>query len=245
MRTAAKDCGLVVDYHVDEEKPTGTCAVLVVGAERSLIANLAAANHYKYDHLLSIEKTMKEANFYYSAGYFLTVSPESMIHLGKHAAETDKIFMTNFAATFICQFYLDKLLSVLPYADYVFANKDEVLAFAQAMKYETEDVKEIAKKVSLMDKVNTKRERIVVFTQGSDPVVVAINGKVQTFDVPELDQKLIVDMNGAGDAFCGGFISQLVDDKPLKDCVAAGNYAAQTILLHSGCTYPEKPSFKN
>ena len=40
-------------------------------------------------------------------------------------------------------------------------------------------------------------------------------------------------------------MSQLVEGKDLKTCVDAGNYAAQTILLHSGCTYPEKPEFKN
>ena len=194
MKKAASDCGLIVDYHEDE-KPTGTCAVLVVGAERSLIANLSAANNYKFDHLKSIDEKMKECKFYYSAGYFLTVSPESMLYVAKHAAETDKIFMTNFAATFICQFFLEKLLQVLPYSDYVFANKDEVIAFAQAMKYDTEDISEVAKKVSLMDKVNTKRDRIVVFTQGSDPVIVAVNGKVQSFEVPKMEQNSIVDMS--------------------------------------------------
>eukprot|EP01080_Neovahlkampfia_damariscottae_P008269 gene8269-94_t len=244
MKKAAKDCGLIVDYHEDEN-PTGTCAVLVVGAERSLIANLSAANNYKFDHLKTIDTQMKESKFYYSAGYFLTVSPESMLHVAKHAAESDKVFMTNFAATFICQFFLEKLLSVLPYSDYVFANKDEVIAFAQAMKYDTEDVAEVAKKVSLMDKVNTKRERVVVFTQGAEPVIVAVNGKVQQFEVPKMEENSIVDMNGAGDAFCGGFMSQLTQGKDLKTCVDAGNYAAQTILLHSGCTYPEKPEFKN
>lgn len=36
---------------MDEAAPTGTCAVCVVGGERSLIANLSAANCYKADHL--------------------------------------------------------------------------------------------------------------------------------------------------------------------------------------------------
>jgi adenosine kinase len=32
---------------VDEATPTGTCAACIVGGERSLVANLAAANNYK------------------------------------------------------------------------------------------------------------------------------------------------------------------------------------------------------
>ena len=34
-------------YQVDESTPTGTCATAVMGGERSLVANLAAANNYK------------------------------------------------------------------------------------------------------------------------------------------------------------------------------------------------------
>lgn len=47
----------------------------------------------------------------------------------------------------------------------------------------------------------------------------------------------------AGDAFVGGFLSQLVQEKPIEDCVRAGCYAANVIIQRSGCTYPEKPDF--
>jgi adenosine kinase len=44
---------LQVQYHVDGSAPTGTCAAAVLGGERSLVANLAAANNYKVlQHLL-------------------------------------------------------------------------------------------------------------------------------------------------------------------------------------------------
>lgn len=46
-----------------------------------------------------------------------------------------------------------------------------------------------------------------------------------------------------GDAFVGGFLSQLVQEKPIEDCVRAGCYAANVIIQRSGCTYPEKPDF--
>jgi adenosine kinase len=49
--TQLKDCakadGVYVHYMEDEEAATGTCAVLVSGGERSLCANLAAANNFK------------------------------------------------------------------------------------------------------------------------------------------------------------------------------------------------------
>ena len=48
----------------------------------------------------------------------------------------------------------------------------------------------------------------------------------------------------SGDAFVGGFLSQLVQEKPIEDCVRAGCYASNVIIQRSGCTFPEKPDFK-
>jgi len=39
---------------------------------------------------------------------------------------------------------------------------------------------------------------------------------------PQIDSKSIVDTNGAGDAFVGGFLSQLACGKAVSECVRAG-----------------------
>lgn len=53
----------------------GTCAVLVHGGERSLVANLAAANNFTADHLATphAQEIIEKAQFYYIASFFLTV----------------------------------------------------------------------------------------------------------------------------------------------------------------------------
>jgi len=249
MQKNAKDCGVNANFMIDQETPTGTCACLIYGKERALIANLGAANKYKIDHLLQplAQEQIQKAKYFYSSGFFLTVSPDSMLHVAKHAADNNKIFMTNLSALFIVQFFKDKLLEVLKYADYLFGNEDEARGFSTAMGYETTDILEIAKKASTYEKVNSKRPRVVIFTQASKPVCVAINnnGNVEThtFEVPHLPTGEIVDSNGAGDSFAGGFISQLVLGKSLEECVAAGNYAAGVVLRHSGCRFPATPAF--
>ncbi len=53
----------------------------------------------------------------------------------------------------------------------------------------------------------------------------------------------IVDTNGAGDSFVGGFLSQFVRSRPVQECVASAHYAAGDCLRHSGCTFSPKPSF--
>ena len=58
-----------------------------------------------------------------------------------------------------------------------------------------------------------------------------------------LPKQQLVDTNGAGDAFVGGFISQLAVGKDIAECCRAGNYAANVVIQRSGCTYPPKPDF--
>lgn len=83
-----------VRYLVDAATPTGTCAVCVVGGERSLVANLAAANNYKTEHVLLPENfsLVEAARIIYCTGFFITVSPDSIALVAKHCAENDKIF---------------------------------------------------------------------------------------------------------------------------------------------------------
>lgn len=248
LTESARSAGVNVHYHIDKDHPTGTCACLIVGKERTLIANLAAANHYKVDHLLTdeMQTLMKKAKFYYISGFFLTVSPESIMHVAKHAAEEDKVFCMNISATFIPQFYKDQLVAAYPYMDYLFGNEDEARVFAKAMGWDTEDVTEIAKLAAKYEKVNSKRPRTVVFTQGADPVVVVVgDAEPRHFPVNTIPQEKIVDSNGAGDFFCGGFMSQLAQDKDIDTCVKAGIHSSTIVLQHSGAVWgDESPEFE-
>lgn len=67
---------------------------------------------------------------------------------------------------------------------------------------------------------------------------------LQVYHIPviSLPKEKLVDTNGAGDAFVGGFLSQLVAGKDIHECCRAGNFAAHIVIQRSGCTFPEKPS---
>ncbi len=81
---------------------------------------------------------------------------------------------------------------------------------------------------------------MVVFTQGANPTLVAFEGVVHSFPVEPLAKELLVDTNGAGDAFVGGFLSQYLLKKSIAECVDAGNFAARVVIQHSGCTFPKE-----
>ncbi|XP_071808732.1 uncharacterized protein [Asterias amurensis] len=233
-------------YLVNAEQPTGTCAALITGNNRSLVANLAAANHFKLDHLLKPENwaLIEKAEYFYNTGFHLTVSPEAMLAIAKHADEKNKVYMTNLSAPFICQFFKKPQMEVMPYVDYLFGNETEFGIFAKEQDFGTEDLEEIALKTAALEKKNTKRQRIVIITQGADDTIVAQDGKVTKYPVLKLTSDEIVDTNGAGDAFVGGFLAQMVQGKEISDCVRCANYTASYIIQRSGVSFEGKAEFK-
>ncbi|KAJ3038092.1 hypothetical protein HDV00_000975 [Rhizophlyctis rosea] len=246
LREAAQKDGLRTEYLVDEATPTGRCAVLITDTNRSLVTDLNAANNFKETHLQKpeIKALIDNAKFYYIEGYHLTVSPTAIQHVAKHGANAGKTVMINFSAPFIPQFFNQPLDAVLPFVDIVFGNESEAEAYATAHNWGTTDVAEIALKVAALPKHNSTPRR-VIFTQGADQTIVAYEGKVTGYPIIKIAKEQIVDTNGAGDAFAGGFISQLVQGKSIDTAVAAGHYVANVVIQRSGPTYPrEAHSFK-
>lgn len=238
--------GLATRYQVQSDYATGKCAALIYDHHRSLVTDLAAANHFKPEHLQKAEnwKIVEAAEAYYIGGFHLTVSPEAIKLLGEEAAKKNKPLVLNFSAPFIAQFFKDQLDSVLPYVDYVIANESEAEAYAESHGLSnTKDVAEIAKHVAQLPKVNEKRPRTVIFTQGTDPTVTVVNngdGKldVNEYPVKSLAKEKIVDTNGAGDAFAAGFVASLVEGKNLADSVDVGQWAAALSIQQVGPSFP-------
>lgn len=244
QKNAEKE-GVNVQFQYTDEQPTGTCAVICTENNRSLVANLAAANYFTEDHLNvpSNWKLVEKAQFFYTAGFPLTVSPSSMMRLAKHANDTGKAYCLNLSAPFLCNIFKEPMVELLPYVDYLFGNETEADEFAKVHNYGTTDRKEIALKMSAWPKENSAHPRTVVITQGADPVLVAKDGKVTEFPVKPVAERDIVDTNGAGDAFVGGFLAQLIQGKPVEECIRCGMYIGNEIIKQSGCTLPPQPNF--
>jgi len=241
LEKAATADGVQVCY-MKHAEPTGTCAVLVKGGERSLIANLSAANCYDKSHYDSapIQELVGGAKLFYSAGFFLTVSPPTMVDIGKHVVATGKTFCVNLSAPFIPQFFKDPLAEVMPYVDFLFGNESEAAVYGTTNGL-GEDIEEVALKIAALPKASGTRPRCVVFTQGKDPTIIACGGIISKFPVPALPKELLIDTNGAGDAFVGGFLAMLAKGCDLGACASAGHWSARQIIQESGCKIPAGP----
>jgi len=90
-----------------------------------------------------------------------------------------------------------------------------------------------------------------VVTSGPESAYVAeydfVQEKITFYEssVPDIvDDTLIVDTNGAGDAFAGGFLSRFVKKAPLDECMRAGHWAAAVIIQTRGCQIPADKEYK-
>lgn len=248
LRRANEEAGVFSNYMVHKDIPTGKCAALITGAHRSLVTDLAAANNYKLEHLKAAEnwKYVEEAKVFYVGGFHLTVCPAAINALGEHAAETNKIFCMNLSAPFLAQFFKDPMDQSSVYWDYLIGNESEAVAYAESHELGTTDIETIGKYIALLLKKNAKRERVVILTQGVDDTIVVIGDAVnqttasKRYPVHKLDTSSIVDTNGAGDAFAGGFLAALVQGKSLEECVKTGQWLAAESLQLIGAAFPKE-----
>lgn len=224
---------------------TGTVATLLsASGQRALVANLASANKFSVEHLATEKAAalIAAAKFIYMPGFFLTENLDSLLFVARRAVDEDKTFLLNLSATYIVQFYMDNVMAAMPYCDFLFCNDSEALAFG-AMKGWGADVPLIALRIASLPKASGTRPRVVVVTQGGGETVVSNMGKVAMYPVTKLENELMVDINGAGDSFVGGFVSKLILGENLGNCVRAGHWVARTVIQQHGCSLPKVCDF--
>ncbi|KAF4611957.1 hypothetical protein D9613_004301 [Agrocybe pediades] len=228
LKEANKREGLDQVYQVKKGEKTGACAVVITGHHRSLVTTLRVAEKFDTSHLQSAEVAplIDAATHFYIEGYFLT-----------HGT-----FVLNISAPFIAQFFGAQLKEILPYTDIVIGNEAEAEAYATANGLpDPKDLPAIAKSIAQLPKENSKRGRIVVFTQGAEHTVLVTADKPdepKIFPVNALEDNHIVDTNGAGDAFAGGFLGAIVAGKDLDAAVLAGHALARACVQQVGPQYP-------
>lgn len=265
-KVAASD-GLKVHYQKIENQKTGSCAVLVnnYGSARSLVANVAAAQQFSLEKFKSSPayQAAVDSKVIYCCGFFLFSCPEAVIDLAKLARNTNKKFVFNLSASFVCSTNsasADMLARVLPLCDVVICNSMELQAYASARGFPastSNDNELLAKELIKMmeffinnesksnENVTCPEKRFLVVTQGPGNVIVvdhnSCTGKMENteYSVPKVPKKELVDKSGAGDAFAGGYLAQLVKGNSVKECVNAGIWIASHIIRVNGVVYPK------
>ena len=179
-------------------------------------------------------------------GYFLQEKYDLCKYLCNMFKRAKKMIILTLSAVFMVQSHREKIMEIAQNSDMVVGNLEEFEAFAEVQR--TDPQTTIAK---AHEKLSPK-ERLFVVTDGANGVYVTkydYNKKGLDYFLQSFPNKLknedICDLNGAGDAFLGGFLSQYMKGASLEQCCKVGNDASYIIIKNVGCTFPKNKIIKS
>jgi len=92
------------------------------------------------------------------------------------------------------------------------------------------DLHKISKAIIAIPKLSVSHSRIIIFTRGAESTLLVTSTEPRNaiyFPVEALSDEEIIDTNGAGNAFTGGFLAALVSGKELDECIGTGHKLAR------------------
>ena len=242
---ALDELGVNILFQTLPGEKTSRCGVGIYRKERFLITQLRASKKLSEDFIQqNIQQILKHESVIIE-GYMLPNKFDLCKKLTECFYRENKIIILTLSAMFIVQFHSEKVMEIANKSDIIVGNigEAEILAGLKGAK-----PKEIFE--TLFRKMIPKENRILVITAGASGSYCAkYDYKNNTLDfifqyfANKINHEDITDLNGAGDAFLGGFLSEYIKGSPLYDCCRIGTEAASVILRNVGCTFPKHYKF--
>lgn len=224
---------------------TSRCGVGINKKERALLPEIRASNKITQQFIKQHNYEIMDHDALLIEGYFIQERFEILKDLCLKFKNKRKIVILTLSDVFMVKNYYDKFMELANYSDIIVANMGELEELA---KEKGLDNKDLFTKISIK---LVKKERLFVVTNGSKGVIVAkYDYKKGTMDFilkgfpSKVKSEDIIDLNGAGDAFLGGFLSQYMQGKSFESCCKAGNDVAGVIIRNIGCTFPKHVKVK-
>jgi len=227
---------------------------LVDAAERTLVANLGAANHYNLTDLNQPNiHLLKQSQIIYVEGYFLAHSAPVTFELANFARTHNKLFVFNLCGEYVCKddVFVRNVVLLLPYIDYLFGNRSEFTVFLSQAK--TLDLKSQLLQNLFDVHGREKSPPAVGFTGKSDCLTTIVTEGKQSVTihfiehqsvsstsvaVQDVPQHQIKDTIAAGDSFIAGFLYTLVHGGSTKQAINNAIWTAQKMIQQSGSSLP-------
>ncbi|OUY06045.1 adenosine kinase [Acinetobacter populi] len=204
------------------EGQTGTCIVMVTpDGERTMYTYLGITAELSPEQI--DYEPLKQAKWLYIEGYLAT-SPTAhqavaeARQIAKAHGVKIAISLSDPAMVQYAKSGLDQLID--DGVDVLFCNEQEALMYTKALSIEqaSEALLNIA--------------RTVVITLGSKGALIGAKNRAIQMVVGEAVEAL--DSNGAGDAFAGGFLYALTQDKTVEQAAKIGNIVAAKVVSQYG-----------
>lgn len=250
IKKELENVGVSTDFvEINSEELSSRCGCGILKKERCLMPQIRASSKLNLDFVKKNIDNILKYSILFVEGYFLIECWDIVKYLCNEFKNHNKKIAFTLSAVFMVEFHWNKIKELAEMADMIFCNEEEAAAFVKMSEKEvTENDVENSKKIhqSLPSK-----KRTLIVTCGKHPVIVSefdydkndFKNLVKA-EVKPVPNDEIVDTNGCGDSFVGGFMSQYLHGSDLEKCALAGNYASSVVIRNVGCTFPSKQDFK-
>ena len=245
IMNALKSAGVIPLLQPIPNISTSRCGVGICQKERCLLPHIKASNCLTDDFIREHENEIFNNDALLIEGYFLQEKYELCKYLCNMFKRANKMVILTLSAVFMVESHREKIMEIAQKSDMIVGNLEEMETFAEVQK--AEPLTTIAKAYEKLE----PKDRLFIVTDGGNGVYVTkydYNKKGLDYFLQSFPNRLkneeICDLNGAGDAFLGGFLSQYMKGASLEQCCKVGNDAAYVIIKHVGCTFPKTAPFK-
>ncbi|MCQ2818634.1 MAG: PfkB family carbohydrate kinase [archaeon] len=235
---ALQDIGVTPLFQMNKENVTSRCGVAILDKERCLVPQIKASNLLSQDFVDANIKEILSHEALIIEGYFLMEQFEICKGLVKKFKEAGKPVIFTLSAVFCVEAHRDITTEIANEADIIFCNMEECEALAEKKGENYSDTFLIAHKKL------AKQDRYLIVTAGSRGVFVSkFNYEEDRLDFvlqgfPTFIKKSeIVDTNGAGDSFLGGYTAAWMKGRSVNVCCKSGNAASGVIIKNVGFSF--------
>jgi adenosine kinase len=225
------------------QEKTSRCGVGIYKRDRCLVPDIQASKNISKEFIEEKLESIYQHDVLLIEGYYLKENFDLCKYLCQEFKKQNKLVILTLSAVCIVQFHMDKIKEIADMSDMVIGNMEETEVLAGGKNAVFQDTYE------KVHKILSPRNRLLVVTCGSHGVYCSkYNYQSMRLDLilqcfPNfVKNDDIVDLNGAGDAFLGGFLAMYLKgniNNKLFSCCKAGNDAASVILRNVGCTFPK------
>lgn len=217
----------VTSHLISKDNVTGTALCLETSGERTMLIYLGA-NHGLNGQELDPEK-LKGYEHYHMEGYaalfegviprFIEIAKNSNATLSMNLPTVDVINKPQSGQA---------LRSAVPHLKYLFGNKDEIMVLMQ--------------KGTLEEALSAFEEhQTVAVTDGANGCWIKAARSRQAIHFPAISVCKVTNKTGAGDIWAGVFLSFILKNKDIEECVKmATQVASEWVQLDSGDQLPDR-----
>jgi len=241
-----EDIGVNPILEILKGDKTSRCGVGIYKKEKLFVTQLRASKRLSEKFIEDNLNKILDHQAFLIEGYLLNNKFDIVKKLCDLFCKKKKMIILTLSAEFIIKNHYEKIIELGNKADIIAGSMGEAKELARIERDNYEDVFR-----NIFNKLKPKKNRLLLITDGPNGAYCSkydyenddFEFIIHSF-AKKIKEEEIKDLNGAGDAFLGGFLSEYMKGSSILQSCKNGINTASIILKNVGCTFPRITPFQ-